>query len=151
MNVRDAVADIPMDETFEGGGEETAAQRRAARGRKAVKLGIGGFFVRATRQRSVSAITDVQPAPLDANGTPRPSVGNDDDDPEAKRSKVRRARRPRKSQLEDCYPTAIQASIMDFNFFEKCSFSYRMMSCYKMRYMLIITSCDATESSYFDR
>uniref|UniRef100_A0A914X0L3 [Histone H3]-lysine(4) N-trimethyltransferase n=1 Tax=Plectus sambesii TaxID=2011161 RepID=A0A914X0L3_9BILA len=69
--------DVPMDETFEGGvgGEETAAQRRAARGRKAVKLGIGGFFVRATRQRSVSNVADTQPAAVDANGTPRPSEG----------------------------------------------------------------------------
>lgn len=64
-------------------------------GRRVPKLGVGGFFVKVPRHRLSTAEEDVNAEEEQAAG---------------QKPKIRRPRKPRRSQLEDNYPPAIQES-----------------------------------------
>uniref|UniRef100_A0A1I7X771 Post-SET domain-containing protein n=1 Tax=Heterorhabditis bacteriophora TaxID=37862 RepID=A0A1I7X771_HETBA len=70
------------------GGRGRGMGRGGGPGRRVPKLGVGGFFVKIPRHRALT--TDEEPPDDDGN------------------KKQKRPRKPRRSQLEDAYPPAIQ-------------------------------------------
>uniref|UniRef100_F1KPX5 Histone-lysine N-methyltransferase trr n=1 Tax=Ascaris suum TaxID=6253 RepID=F1KPX5_ASCSU len=91
--------DIYEEEEMEVMGGGMSGRGRGMRGggpgRKVLKLGVGGFFVKMPRHR-------IQTAEEDANADEELAPGQ--------KPKIKRPRKPRRCQLEDNYPPIIQES-----------------------------------------